>query len=73
MDIKSVAIVGTAESYNQAPFHDKSVQIWGVAGLWIGGETIERLDTIFEMHPKRWWALPTVQGRLAEFDGPVFM
>jgi len=67
-----LAILGTASSRAQAPFHDKDVTIWGVSGTQTLTDC-KRVDTLFELHPKRYWGIPQVTDNLKSFDGPVVM
>jgi hypothetical protein len=68
----SLAILGTAPSRSQAPFHDKDITIWGVSGTQKAND-VERVDVLFELHPKRYWGIPAVMANLKEFDGNVVM
>lgn len=45
--VKKVAIVGFAESYKEAPFHDPTVEIWGLNELW---KYVPRWDRWWEIH-----------------------
>ena len=72
MEIKSLAIIGTADSRNEAPFHDKDVTIWVVDGC-IEDPEITRADAAFELHGPHFWRLPQIIERLNSFDGPVYM
>lgn len=67
-----LCILGTAESLNQAPYGDDSVEMWAV-GTATAHKACERADRAFEMHPKRYWGQPAVTERYASFDGPVYM
>ncbi len=67
-----VAIVGTAPSAREAPYGDETVEIWAINTALVKPE-VERVDRVFEMHPKRYWGQPAVLERLNGFDGPVYM
>ncbi len=79
-----VAIVGFADSRDQAPFNDDSFEIWGLNSLF---EMIPRYDRWFEIHDRRMYNMdtdksvglgltrdgrPYVEG-LAKLNGPVYM
>lgn len=67
-----LCIVGTAESYKEAPFGDDTVEIWAISTAVVR-DGFERADRVFEMHPRRYWGDFRVQERLNSFDGPVYM
>lgn len=47
-----VAIIGFADSWNQAPFNDPEFEVWGLNSLF---ELIPRQDIWFEIHDKKTW------------------
>lgn len=49
MQKKRVAIVGTAESWKNAPFNDPSIEIWSLNDAYCLG--LPRVDRWFELHP----------------------
>lgn len=67
-----LVIVGTAPSAEEAPYGDETVEIWAINTALVKPE-VERVDRVFEMHPKRYWGQPAVLERLNGFDGPVYM
>jgi hypothetical protein len=67
-----LAILGTAGSLGKAPFEDESFEIWGVSPVLVKDEC-KRVDTVFEMHPRRYWRNHNVLERLNSHDGPVVM
>lgn len=52
----SVAIIGAAEGFQLAPFHDATWEIWGCNNLWSHCQDKDghfRADRWFELHPLR--------------------
>lgn len=72
LEVKELAILGTAPSRSQAPFHNDSVTIWGVNGT-LDCTDVERVDVVFELHPKRFWGIPQITERLNVSGKPVVM
>jgi hypothetical protein len=50
---QSVAILGTAETMNSAPFDDPDWEIWGTGTVM--GHGVGRVDRLFELHTKERW------------------
>lgn len=67
-----LAIVGTAGSYVETPWDDETVEIWAVATL-LTKPDVERIDRVFEMHPRRYWGQPNVLPRYTECKVPIYM
>lgn len=72
-----LCIVGTAGSSGEAPY-DEEIDGKYVYEIWAGGtaqvkEDVTRIDRLFEMHPSRYWGNVSVQGRMNEFHGPIYM
>lgn len=72
-----LCIVGTAASSNEAPY-DEEIDGKYVYEIWAGGTAqakpdVLRIDRLFEMHPQRYWGNLSVQGRMNEFHGPIYM
>ena len=67
-----LCIVGTAASIKDTPFDDKTYEIWAISTA-LTREECGRVDRAFEMHPRRYWGIPTVMERLCDFNGPVYM
>ena len=70
---RKIAIIGTAESIDQAPYEDKTWEIWGCAPA-LTYTQFKRWDVVFEMHDREYWSDPKILGRLNETAGcPVYM
>lgn len=67
-----LAIVGTAESYDQTPWDDETVEKWCVATL-LTKPDIGEVDRVFELHPRRYWGLPHVLEKYEELKVPIYM
>jgi hypothetical protein len=65
-------MLGTARNRGDAPFDDESVEIWGVSGV-LTATDVKRVDTIFEMHPRRFWADDAILRVLNGHGGDVWM
>ena len=65
-------ILGTATNRSDAPFDDKSVEIWGVSGV-LTCKDVRRVDVAFEMHPARFWKRPEILEVLNGFSGKIWM
>lgn len=68
--MKSVAIVGFAPSFVDAPFADESIEIWSMNYHF---EAIPRVTRIFELHS---WEVILAEGHLARFAAltvPIYM
>jgi hypothetical protein len=55
-----VAIIGTAQTMKDAPFHDDSFDIWAVGtAMTHGKQLVPKVDLIFELHTKDRWEMRT--------------
>ncbi len=61
---RKIAIVGTADSYKDAPVYDDSWEIWTFCAMW---ETIPRCDRFFEMHDQDHFFNTEIDEKLFEF------
>ena len=50
--LRKIALIGTAETYTFAPFHDPSWEIWAHSSAI---PVCPRVDRIFDLHPKHVW------------------
>jgi hypothetical protein len=74
---KPLCILGTAPSVARAPFDSEIdgehlYEIWAISTAEKLPQ-VKRVDRLFEMHPKRYYGIPTVTEQLNDFDGPVYM
>ena len=74
---KPLCIVGTAGTCGDAPY-DMEIDGNFVYDVWaintaLVNPAVKRVDTVFEMHPKRYWGLQAVTDRLNDFEGRVIM
>lgn len=47
--LKRVAIIGTAQSWRECPYHDQTLEIWGLNDAYLIG--IPRADRWYDLHP----------------------
>ncbi len=69
---KKLAIVGTASSMAQTPWHDKTFDIWTIQAAVTYPE-FKRADIFFEMHRRDYWNHPNVMSRFEKIEQPVYM
>lgn len=67
-----LAILGTAGSLPNAPYDDKSFEIWGVSVVQTY-DVAKRYDVLFEMHGTGYTDRPDIKKRLKELDCPLYM
>ena len=53
---KQVCILGTAETMTEAPFDDKSWDMWSVASI-LNNPAAKRVDRVLELHDRDSWGL----------------
>ena len=75
---KKLCILGTAPSWQQAPFGDDSFEMWAPTGLIaLATDTVEKpqkIDRLFELHP--WYEVRSMLpllGLLETIETPVYM
>lgn len=74
---KPLVIIGTAPSYKDAPFGeeidgDPIYEIWGISTAANLPE-VGKVDRMFELHPERYYGIPSVYQRLNEHECPIYM
>lgn len=69
---RKVAIVGTAESINEAPYDQPDWEIWGL-GVDLTYPQFKRWSRLYEMHDKDYWNKPDIIGRLNKANCIVYM
>jgi hypothetical protein len=73
--LRKIAMIGTAETINFAPFHDPSWEIWAHSSAL---PICPRVDRIFDLHPKHIWQgkkhwHKDYAGFLAKCPVPIYM
>lgn len=53
--LRKIALIGTAQTWAHAPFHDPSWEIWAHASA---APICPRVDRFFDLHPKHVWDKP---------------
>jgi len=71
-DFRRIAIIGTADSMQDAPYEDKDFEIWGL-GVDLTHKPFKRWDLIFEMHQDDYINRPEIIDRLNNANCPVYM
>lgn len=67
-------IIGTASTKDQAPIGDETFTTWAVSPYAsYPGVVTDKVDVLFEMHPRRYWGNEEILDRLNGFHGPVVM
>src|SRR5690349_21053380 len=68
--MKRVCIVGTAPSWKETPWHDPSLEIWGLNDGYMLG--YPRANRWYELHPfDKMWFRPKTQKAIKASDIPV--
>jgi hypothetical protein len=68
----SLALLGTAESLQAAPFNDPNTEIWAVA-VCTTYPICKRVDLLFELHGSGYWTDKNVLTRLKKETVPIYM